>query len=798
MNPYLHRFLGNVLRPLARFWGRRRLSNHSGTIRIPGLSHPVEIRRDAQGVPHIIAQTQKDAFMAQGYVHCQDRLWQMEVNRRLALGRISEVFGKVALDTDKMARTFGFGRLGFEDMNLITPEMHAYIQAYCDGVNACIVQMGRKLPVEFSLARYKPEPWTVQHVLAFTRLMTFQLAYGWGHELARWQMIQALGPELAAELDTRYHPEHPITLPEGLKFNELTAEGILKAFEGPFFKHITGSNAWAVSGNRTDTGKPYLCSDPHLAMLMPSIWYQVYMEAADYRAQGVSIPGMPLVMIGHNAKISWGITLSFTDIQDLFVEQFQDEDSNRYRFKEDWLEAETHMEKIKVKGVAEPVEQKVQFTRHGVVISDALDLPYRDANTHKLTLQSPALSPSGLLFGWYGLNQSQGWNDFVAALDQIEAPGLNVVYADVEGNIGYRMTGNTPIRAVGQGEVPQPGWDGLHEWVGQVPKSEMPSTLNPESGVVISANHKVVPEDYPYFMGNIWMNGYRADRIKELLHSKPKWALEDFKAIQMDLLCKPGLEFARHCALLKGSTLLSPTSQKALETLLEWNGVLALESIGGSIYQVARLRAVELLIESASKDPDSRPWMLGKGMQPLLFKVSEFQGKDTEALLALLNQPESRLLELAGGKERLLATAMNRAVQWLEKEWGPSMENWKWGSLHQMEFPHPMAVQKPLDRVFNVGPFPMAGDTDTVCQTSMLPHEPFAANLALPSYRQIVDLSDFNQSLWVLPPGQSGQIGSQHYQDQVDAWRNGRYFPMLWDRDKIKAATMKLLTLNPI
>lgn len=782
-----------LLKSWLRAKSRKSLPQLTGDLELKGLGSGVEIRRDGRGVPYIYAANRADLFFAQGFVHAQDRLWQMEVNRRLANGRLSEVLGKGALDTDRVSRTLGFNRLAKADAALVTADMRAHVQSYCDGVNASIECFGKHLPEEFALLKYKPEPWKPEDAFAFTRLMTLQLSSGWGHEIARAKLIEALGPEIAAEFDMRYHPDNPTVLPTGNERNFREADGRLSTLEqGPFFRMAGGSNAWAVAGSHTDTGKPYLCNDPHLSMLMPSIWYQIYMEAPDYRVQGVSIPGMPLVMIGHNSHVSWGITLAFTDIQDVFIEQFVDE--THYMHKGKRLQAELYEERIKVKGEADHVE-KVLETRNGPVVSASLSLPIGKEDGYHYALKSPGLRPSRLTMGWYGLNQAGNWNDFIGSARFIDAPGLNLVYADVEGNIGYWVTGKTPVRAGGKGEVPQPAWTGESDWKGWVPFEEMPHALNPKRGWLVSANHKIVGDDFPHFMGDIWMNGYRAHRIEELLSKKQKWSRDDFFPLHMDFYCKPGKDFAE---LFRDQKLqLSPTGQEAADRLLAWDGMLTAESVAGSIYEVARKAMVRILMRTAGGQETPYDWAVGKGVHDVFFKVCEFQGKETNALLEIIANPGSKVLQNAGGRAEVLTRSLEEAVQYLKKELGGKLKSWQWGRLHQVSFRHAMTAKPPFGKVFNTAPRPIGGDTDTVHQASMQPDQGFAANLALPSYRQVIDLSDFNNSVWVVPPGQSGQLGSPHREDQMEAWMNGAYFPMLWDKDKVVEASEAVLQLRP-
>ncbi|MEM7035398.1 MAG: penicillin acylase family protein [Bacteroidota bacterium] len=784
------KLMGAALKPVIRGMSKRRFATQEGEFTIQGINADVEIRRDAEGVPYIYGKSRADVFFGQGFVHGQDRLWQMEVSRRVAMGRLCEVFGEAALDADRAARVFGFHRIAHDDYDLIDDDLKTQLEAYCAGINAAIAQFGKKLPVEFRLVKHTPEPWEPLHALALTRLMTLQLSQGWGHELARARLYEALDPEIAREFDVRHDPTNPPTLPNGIERHTLAPDGTLKGMDGPNLKQLGGSNAWALSGSRTDTGKPYLCSDPHLQMMMPGIWYQVYLEAPDMRVQGVSIPGLPLVMIGHNRHISWGITLSFSDIQDLFVEEFKDKSRREYKFKDEWKKAEVFKETIRIKGKSEAHIEEVVVTHHGPVVSEVIE-----TGKQVLCLNSPALRSSAFTMGWYRMDCAEGWDEFVAAMKYIEAPGLNVVYADVEGNIGYWMTGKTPIRAQGRGETPVPGWSGEYEWTGTVPFEEMPHTLNPERGYVISANNKVVPDDFPYDMGNSWMNGYRATRIKELLEAKEKWALKDFPAVHLDVYCPPGKRFAAHFKDVPPPKVGHIGT--ALRLLLEWDGMLDRDSVGGTIYKVTKRFLSEQLLEVIGvTGVDDMKSALGHGPNQILIRVSEFQGKETVALLDMLDNPDSKVLAKAGGKHKALKRALTTAVTYLRKHMGKDPAQWKWGKLHQVTFIHSMAVAPPMDRVFNAGPYPTHGDTDTVCQTSIHPDAPFAANLACPSYRHIIDLSDFNNSRWIKPPGQSGQLGHANYSDQVDPWLNGGYFPMPWDRPQVEALTPKVLWLR--
>jgi penicillin amidase len=793
----IHTLLGSIMRVGLTWLSRRRLPQTDGTLRLPGLEDPVEVIRDRWGVPHIYAENLHDLFFAQGFVHAQDRLWQMEINRRTATGRLSELFGEVALDTDRLTRTLGFNRLAQADLDAASEEMQEALDAYAVGVNVFLDQTDGRLPVEFTLLRHWPEPWTPLDSLAWARVMMWNLSHAWASEIVRARLIEKLGPERAADLEIRYPERNPVTLPQGIEFNRLTPDGMLEAAAGPFLGRAFGSNGWAVAAGRMVTGAPALCNDMHLQLQLPGIWYAVHLIAGSngeqFNTTGVSLPGVPLVMVGHNAHIAWGMTLAFTDCEDLFIEQFNPEDPRQYQFQGEWLEANVIREPIRVKGRPEPHVEEVIITHHGPVISDVIGSP-----DQRLALQSMALQPCPAVQGWFQLDQVQGWDDFVAAMRMIEAPQLNVPYADVDGNVGYWVSGKVPVRAKGQGLVPAPGWTCEYEWVGEVPFEEMPHALNPERGYVVNCNHRIVPDDYPHYLGSVWMNGYRARRAVDVFERKLErdgaLSPDDFRALQVDFYSAPGLELSAH---LEGLSSLGGDVQAALEKLRAWDGNLGADSVAGALYQVTLSRLLHNLWESALGQ-ELLYQLLGEGPHPLLYASTEFYGHGTVTALRMLDDPDSAWVREAGGKDALLLRSVGEAVAWLNETLGPEMDEWQWGKLHGAIFPHAMGIQPPLDRVFNRGPYPIGGDTDTLCQTAYHARSPYDVNAWAPSYRQIVDLGDLSRSVMAHPPGQSGQLGSPHYDDLIEPWLKGEYHPMLWARKQVEREAEGRLRLEPL
>jgi penicillin G amidase len=650
--------LGSGLRLFLNWQGQRREAQIAGTIELQGLNKPVEILRDRWGVPHIYAGCNHDLFFAQGFVHAQDRLWQMELDRRLASGRLSEIFGETTLDTDRSTRTLGFRRLGSADLQHSSQTVREMMTAYASGVNAVIALEQGRLPVEFMLLRHQPEPWTPEDTMAWARLVFWQMSRAWYGEIVRAQMIEAVGEEHAAELDFRYPDHNPLTLPEGIEFNRLA---IPETQASPLSRNW-GSNAWAVSGDRTQTGMPFVCNDMHLPVYVPSVWYHNHLISDEINVTGVSMPGIPMVIAGHNEKIAWGLTVAYTDCEDLFVEKFDADIPDRYLYQDKWLQAETIHEPITVNGWEKPHEEEVRITRHGPVISDLIGHPEQ-----KLALQSLSLQQTRTGEALLALNQAQNWEDFTSAVELIETPQLNIVYGDVMGNTGHWVTGSVPVRAKGSGTLPSPGWTGEYEWVGKVPFEEMPHTFNPAQGFIVSANHRLVGDDYPHDLGSDFMNGYRARRLVDSIESRSGLSAADFQAMQMDVTSLPGQAFVR---LLEGFESDDADACTALDLLRAWDGALTIETVGGTVYEVA-VRLLTRSIFEPKFGKELTDHVMGLGWSSVLYPSHELKGRDTDVMLRLLENPNSWWMQTAGGRDHLIEQALRKTVQWLRQEYGP-------------------------------------------------------------------------------------------------------------------------------
>jgi penicillin amidase len=784
------------------------LARTSGRLGLPGLIAPVQVLRDRWGVPHIYAQNMPDLFAAQGYAHAQDRLWQMELQRRTGMGRLAEIFGPIALDTDRFVRVLGFNRVVRREAELLEGQARAVIEAYVRGVNAYLAQHARRLPIEFSILRLRPEPWQAEDVLVWAKMMALNLSREWMTDLMRARIVALVGPERAAQLEPQYPPAHPLTIPPGVRYGADMGDDALRlaAAAAPFAGSSAagqGSNAWAVGGTRAASGRPLLANDPHLLLQIPSLWYENHLSGGDIHVTGASIPGLPCVVIGHNERIAWGLTNGENDVQDLFIERFDPADPTRYEFQGAWEQATVVREQIAVKGQAEPVIEEVRITRHGPIISSLVPSgagpETKGQETSKRTLASSgeglalrwaALEPGQNISAALGINRAHDWESFRAAVAEWVMPTQNFVYADVEGHIGYTLGGALPIRARGDGLLPVPGWTGEYEWTGTIPRDELPHMLDPDEGFVASANTQIAGDGYPYPLPGEYLPGYRAARIRQLIDQSPRHDANSFAAIQSDQRSLPGLELAALAGRLAGST---PNARQAREALAAWDGELTAESVGGAIY--ARLR--EKLLQAAYREV-AEP--LGQVAGLGAFAALPGGGYLWRALPQVLERLAARdEAWLADGRssDDLLNEAWDATIAELRAELGDDVNNWQYGRYHTLTLRHALGSVATLAPLLNRGPFPMGGDSDTV-RMGYSPRQRAGQPFYIaPSYRQICDVSNWDLSLSIHPAGQSGQPGSKHYADLVEAWRTMQYHPMVWSRARVEDAVADRLTLEP-
>lgn len=782
---------------------RRPLPTVRGAASPRGLSADVEVIRDRWGVPHIYAETLPDLMLAQGYVHAQDRFWQMESIRRVASGMVAEVVGKRGLPADRFFRRLGFRRAALAEATQLDEDGTLALDSYAAGVNAYLAEHARRLPVEFRLLRYAPAPWSDIDTLTCGKLLGWALSSNWDTELFRARLIERIGAEAAADLEPSYPLGHPLTIRP-----ELDHFGVDESFVEEFreARELLGavgsgaaSNAWAIDGARSATGKPLLANDPHLEPQIPGFWHESHLVGAGLEVTGVTVPGVLGIVVGHNRRIAWGTTVSLADTQDLYVERANPANPRQYEHAGRWEDARVIEEVIHVRR-SEPIVEEVHVTRHGPVVSPALD-----GEERVLSLRCSSLEPTQPC-AILDLDRAASWDDFRRALSRWQIASLSFVYADVDGNIGYQLTGRIPIRARSSGLVPVPGWTGEHEWQGYVPWESMPHVLNPRTHYVVSANNRLVPDGYPYHISHEWADGFRARRIRDLLVARERHDVESFQEMQSDLYSLAAAAFREH--MLQASAE-DEVGASALSLLRAWDCRIGAESAAAALYEVWRFHLLRNVF--GEKLGDEVVYYLGLS-RSVLAHTSVYKVRVASHLLRLLRERPASWFGSAGpeasaagstGKsgrwprdwDEAIQRSFREAVTFLRATLGDDPRAWRWGDLHQLTFRHVIGASA-LGRLLNRGPFPVGGDSDTICQAAVDVAAPFLAQGTTVSYRMIADLADFDRSVAVLPCGQSGHPGSRHYADQLLLWRRGGYHPMPFSRGAVLSSAAHRLVLR--
>ncbi len=763
-----------------------------GVVSPPGVKTDVEIVRDHDGVPHIYAAMSRDVFFALGYVHAQDRLWHMELNRRVARGRLSEIFGEPTVTFDRLMRRIGLAHVATAEAIAMGPEERVALEGYAAGVNGFLKVHRHRLPLEFRILRFRPEPWEPADSLACGKLLSWMLSSNWDTEWFRARLVEQVGPDAAALLDLGYPAGHPVTIEPGVSYaglsDSLVAE--FQAIQRELGLATGGfSNAWAVSPAKSATGAALLASDPHLRPQMPSIWYEAHLCGDGLDVVGATMPGMPFVLIGHNQSIAWGITASMVDTQDLFVERTSPEHPGQYETPSGWEPLSVRREEIRVRGRAEPILESIQETRHGPSLT-----PLLTGEARMLTVQSSILRAGQAARGALRLNRAQNWSEFRTALSDWDL-AVNLVYADHEGNIGYQLCGHVPRRETGSGLLPNPGWDERYDWKGYLPFDELPNAFNPPEGYVVSANNRVVGNDYPHVLSRDWCDGFRAMRIENQLRSRDKHTLDDLAAMQSDFYSEAARQICEAYADLE-PVPGDPLTTRALEHLRRWDYRLTAESVAAAIYAAVRRQLLRNVFGARLGA------LVGgfTGTTPLEGVAGNvYPARASGMLIDLLRRSDPEWLANDPAFESwddLKWKSLSQAVGELRSRLGDDMDSWTWGSLHRVTFDHPFGRVKLLAPLFSRGPYPIGGDGDTPHQCASIGGS-YGADEYIPSYRQLVDLGNLSNSRSIHTTGQSGQPGSIHYDDFIPLWLTGRYHPMRYARRDVLDDLKHLLVLRP-
>lgn len=764
----------------------------SGTVSVSGLQAPVEVIRDRWGVPHIFAQNSHDLFFSQGYAQAQDRMWQLEFTRRVGSGWLSEILGSDTIDIDRFMRVLGFRRAAERDWQEMHGQDRAVLETYADGVNAYLEANRGNLSIEFTVFRVEPQPWSPIDSLVIVKMMSWVLSENASIEMSRARVIAASGEDVARELLPPYNEGAPVIVTAEADGYRSLGPGLvetLRSVAGTVGR-VGASNSWVIAGDRTTRGKPILANDTHLDLFIPSVWYANGIHGGDFDAVGYSLAGTPGVSIGHNRRIAWGITDLVADVQDIYLERLDNQtDPQSYEFRGEWRPLEFEREEIQVKGSG-PVTINVFRTNHGPLVNQLIS-PFEDSRP--LTLAWANEESNSLIESIIRLNQAGNWNEFRRALSLWNGPNVSFVYADVDGNVGYQAAGRIPIRApLDKGIVPDPGWDGEYEWRGYIPFEHLPHSLNPPTGLVITANQKPVSNDYPYQLGYEFADPFRATRIAQMLSANDQVSVEDSEQIQGDTYHLPAENLREY---LKSVAPANVMEQQALAELQSWNLRCDPGEAGAAIYQVWYRFFLEYTVGDE----------LGR---ELTDEYLEYYWVHGPAMLKLMKEGVSRLFddvrtEQVETRDDIVGRALADAVAWLKERYGPNPSDWKWGRLHTLSFRHrPFgSVEIPIiSRLFNYGPISApGGDRFTVNATWFTwddPENPFAADAGT-AQRIVMDLSDWDRSVGMNSTGQSEQVFHRHREDLIPLWQDLKYHPLLFSRDAIEASTENRLRLVP-
>jgi penicillin amidase len=774
-------------------------TKQAATIHVSGLQGDrVLVRRDERGIPYIEASNNADLYFAQGYVVASDRLWQMDLARRTARGELAEIFGRDALEIDKTHRTYGFAAVAEAEAANLTAADRAILEAYARGVNALISSLDDKsLPPEFLILQYKPRPWTPADSLLIAKLFYEVLTDPWEIDIMRASLrslpaeirdgllvetspldVIVVGTDDAKRKTSTARPQLPSDAQNNiaaLRELALRRETRRRALEltGLADLNRLASNNWVVSGKRTASGKPLLANDPHLPASAPSIWYMMNLSAPGVRVAGVVAAGLPGIVIGHNDAIAWGFTNVGPDVSDLYLEKFDKENPRRYMTPAGWREAEVRHEEIKVRksftgSETEAVPLDVTLTRHGPIVFEK--------DSARYALRWTALDPKlQNIAGFLALNRARNWKEFRDALSSYTGPMQNMVYADVDGHIGYYAPGRVPVRKSGDGSTPYDGSTDAGEWLGYIPFDELPHLFDPPSGIIVTANQRIAGRDYPHFLTHNWAAPYRARRIYELLKDKTKLTAEDFRAVQGDTYSIAAAEAAR--ALVKAGSELGPkeTDAKWLATvkLLEgWDGRMDADS-SAALYALRIRTAFRRHIFDAALGAE-------------LAKAYDWDNSDTLIDRILTERPRAWLPKEFNSYAELLYACYLEARQVMGQRLGADESQWTWGRFKQVGFPHPLARAPLIGLQFTIPPFPQNGSGEYPSVN--------VGNYV--SMRLIADPGDWDKTQQGITLGQSGNPSSPHWKDQLADWRAVTPHVFPFTQAAVTSATKETLVLT--
>lgn len=738
-----------------------RLAQIDGSLTVAGLERPVEILRDKWGVAHIYAKTVPDLFFAQGFVAAQDRLYQIEIWRRTGAGELAEVFGPDYASRDRIARLVRFRGDVDAEWASYSSQSREIAGAFTSGINAYVEQNRDRLPIEFELLEFEPGVWEPEHVLL--RIAGLLMVRNVSQEIARAKMVAQLGPDMTQEWyptdpPRRLRPDPEVDL---AGIDDRVTREYRSAVSIPVLYRQDGSNNWVVSSKLSATGAPLLASDPHRPVILPSLRYLVHLNGPGWNVIGSGEPALPGVAIGHNDRVGWGFTIVQYDVADLFVERTNPSIRDQYLYDGDWIDMQVEREEIRIKGYDRPQEVELKFTRNGPVIWEDPE------NERVVALRWAGQEPgtAGYL-GSLALDQVRNWDEFVDAMRAWKVPSENIVYADVEGNIGWIPAGLMPVREGWSGLLPVPAHSGRYRWSGFRAIEDFPQIKNPPSGYVATANHNILPDGYPHELGFDWSAPYRFERIDEVLRSRSEFTMEDFKRLQHDETSLP----ARELVGMLGES--SARTSEAARVFDGWDFVLGANSSAAALFE-SWLRRLPSKYVASQAPPDARELIERYVQLPRVIS----------GLRALSS----------GARGEIMGEALDEAYAELAATLEADPARWRWGDLHKIGFRHPLSNSAARKRVFDLEAVERGGDGFTPNAT----RGPGYSQSSGASYRHILDFADWDRSVFTSTPGQSGQPASPHYSDLLSMWAGGQYAPLVFSREAVEENTAHRLLLQP-
>lgn len=745
------------------------------------LNGKVEVIRDKWGVPQIYAKDNESLFFAQGYVQAQDRLWQMDINRVTGYGKLGEYFGKGFVELDYYMRAIGLAKSAKESYQLLDEETKKNLDAYVRGVNAFIEKNKKHLQMEYTVFRMTPQEWTPEDVLVTINIMVMYMSYNYLMEIMRAKIIATKGEDTVNKLFL-YDSKEKIQVPDEVDHYKWLADNKISLDYAELcdsFSQKWGSNNWVISGKHTKSGKPILCNDTHISLSMPSMWYEMGLHSPSYNVSGYSLIGVPYVVIGHNERISWGITNVSADVQDLYIEKLDDtENPAKYYFKDKWEELKIEKEQIKVKG-GKTVEKNIYYTIHGPIVNEAMEI-----GEQPMSMKWTLYEGNTMLNSINKINQAGNFTEFRDGLREWNNAAQNFIYADVDGNIGYQNTAYCPIRAnKNQGLVPVPGWTGTYEWEGYVPFDELPSIYNPTEGYIATANNDTTDQYYPYYLSKDWSADYRVDRIKKMLSECENATIEDMKKIQLDAYSTPAEKLVPYFVSLKTDDRLK---QEALEILKKWDYQEGKESSGAAIFEVWYNKLLQLIIN------DKFHYVTNTDYQPA-DRFIDYSDLHYPFITHLMEKEGSLWFDLEETQEKetkndLLEQSLSEALKELSVKKESDLAKLEWGDVHKTILRDSALGSTGigiLDKIFNSDAYKSDGGNVTINVAGYNWDGSFMVNFGA-SQRVIIDLNDFDSSLCINSTGVTQQIFSKYREDQTKMWVEGKYKSYLFSEDAIK------------